>query len=260
MTESPLGEEREVRSFGGIAVDGAPVAYIISLAGVVTVLAFIPLSVVLGGGSSFPMSQGVYPLVGWILGPVAGALSSSIGALVGALVAPYTTSVIWVTITSAIVGSFTAGAMVDGGPRRHWWIPLAALFTLSYLLYAGRAVVQNGVELLPALLGSFIDWSALLLFILPTRTLAARWIGSSDMRRVATGLFLGTWIAAGLSHLTASTVMYFIINWPNPVWMMMAPMAPVEHAVRSLIGAVVGSGVIAGMRAAGLVKPRWAMY
>ena len=73
---APAGQERRVEFLGGAAVDGAPVAYIVVLAAVVAALAFIPFSVVLASGGSFPMSEGIYGLVGWILGPIAGAVAT----------------------------------------------------------------------------------------------------------------------------------------------------------------------------------------
>ena len=260
MTEKPLGEEREVKLLGGAAVDGAPVAYIVVLAAVVTGLAFVPLSVVIGSGKSFPMSQAIYPLIGWILGPIAGAVANGVGALIGVLLAPHTTTVPAATVLGALAGGFAAGSMAIRGPRQRWWLPLSVLFLLVYGLYAGRAVFQNGVGIGAVLLGSFIDWSAVLLFVLPTRRLASAWLGNQDLRWVAAGLFLGTWMVAGLSHMTAATVVYFVLNWPEAVWQAMAPVAPLEHLVRCVAGTVIGSGVIAGLRAIGLVKPREAIY
>ena len=83
----PTGPERRVEFIDSASIAGAPVAYVIVLAAVVAVLSFIPFSIVLSGGSSFPMAQGVYPLTGWLLGPWAGAVASGTGALVGALAA-----------------------------------------------------------------------------------------------------------------------------------------------------------------------------
>jgi len=255
MTHVPLGEEREVKRLSAIAIDGAPITYIIALASVVTVLAFIPLSVVLASGGSFPLSQGVYPLIGWLLGPLAGAVASATGALVGAFVAPYTTRSLPVSLLGALAGSFAAGTMGATGKRRAWLLPLHIAFGALLALYAGRAVVQNHVTVSAALLGSFIDWSAWLLFFLPTRTLATRWIADAHLSRVAMGLFLGTWIAAGFAHLAGSTVMYALTNWPNAVWLSMTPIAPLEHGARALTGTIIGVGVIAGLRAIGWTKP-----
>ena len=260
MSDTPLGEEREFKFSGGTAIDGAPVAYIIVLAAVAAGLAFIPLSAVIGAGKSFPMSQAIYPLIGWILGPLAGAVANTIGSSVGVLLAPHTTTVPAATVLGALFGGIAAGSMGLGGSRRNWWLAASVVGVLSFAAYAGRAVLLNGVGLVPVLLGSFIDWSALVLYLLPTRGLAARWIGSHDLGKLAAGLLLGSWMVAGLTHLLSSTIVYFLLNWPAPVWMAMAPLSPIEHVVRCVVGAAIGTGVIAGLRSIGLVKPQYAAY
>ncbi len=45
MVKEPLGEEREIRASDSVAIDGAPMAYVIVLAAVVTGLAFGPFSI-----------------------------------------------------------------------------------------------------------------------------------------------------------------------------------------------------------------------
>jgi hypothetical protein len=260
----PLGEEREVTQVSGVAIDGAPVAYIMTLAAVVTTLAFIPLSIVLGG-KSFPLSQAVYPLVGWILGPVAGPVASGIGALVGTFVAPHTSTFPLVTVVGAVVGSLTAGVMAASAhptrrERAWWWVPLSIALLLAYGLYMIWAWLRNGVAPYALVLGSFINWSALLLWLLPTRTLAVHWMHHEALKRVTVGVALGTWVTAGLSHMAAGMVMYFITNWPQEIWLGMAALAPLEHLIRTLVGTIISVGVIAGLRATGLVKPRWAGY
>lgn len=257
---APKGQERQVQFLGGAAIDGAPVAYIVVLAAVVAALAFIPFSVVLASGGSFPLSQGIFPLVGWLLGPIAGAVASGVGALIGVFLAPHTAGVPVVSILGAIVGSFTAGSMVLAGKRQAWWLPLTVIFIISWLLFAGRAVVQNGVSLYAAIAGSFLDWSAILLFALPTRVLAAKYIGSKNLGYTALGLFLGTWMVAGGYHVVQSMITYFMFNWPQEVWITLIPIIPFENLMRCLTGTVIGTGVIAGLRAIGLVKPTEAIY
>jgi hypothetical protein len=206
------------------------------------------------------MSQGVWALVGWMLGPIAGAIANGIGQLIGVFVAPHTAGVAGVTVWGAIIAGFAAGAMVLGKERSNWWIPLTVLWVLAWLLYAGRGIVQNGVGVWPAITATFINWSAILLWVLPTRTLFAKWIHGSNVALVAAGLFLGTWMVMGLSHLTQSVITYFMFNWPNELWVTLTPIIPVQHLARCVIGAVIGTGVIVGLRAIGLVKPKWAIY
>lgn len=258
----PSGEERKVIFSGGAAIDGAPIAYIVTLAAVVAVLTVvpIPISFVIGTGKNFPMSQGVYPLMGWLLGPLAGALADGIGALVGLMINPQNTSALLASLLGAVMGGLAAGSMRGEGPRRRWWLPLTAICVIFYGLYAGRAVFVNRAVGWHVLLGSFINWSALLLFALPTRTYFARMLVDADLRRVAVGLFGGTWMIAGLVHLSASWFVYWQVNWPAALWLVFAGAAPVEHLVRCIIGTVIGVGVISGLRAIGLVKPAEAVY
>ena len=147
MSEAPAGEEREVRFLEGATIDGAPVAYTVVLAAVVAVLALIPFSIILATGGSFPMSQGVWPLVGWLLGPVAGAVASGIGTTVGLFIAPHTAGVPLVSIVNSIVNSFAAGTMVIGEGRKRWWIPVAVLCIIAWILFVGRAIVIINSEL-----------------------------------------------------------------------------------------------------------------
>ncbi len=259
MAFQPSGQERTVTLQSSLAIDGASVAHIIVLAAIVTTLAAIPLSVVIGSGKSFPMSQAIYPLVGWLLGPIAGALATGIGALAGVFLFPHTTTIWWATVLGAVFGGFTAGTLHP--TRRRWsWLIGGTLAVLAYIAYAGRAVWQNGVAPLAVLAGSFIDWSALLLYLLPTRTLAGRWIGDSRPARLALGLALGTWMIAGLVHLFTAVWVYLIFNWPAAVWQAIAPMAPLEHALRTFVGAAIGTGVISGLRRLGLPRPEHALY
>jgi hypothetical protein len=259
MTQVPLGEERVVKPSAGTAIDGASVALIVVLAAVVAVLSFIPFSVMLGSAGSIEMSEGIYPLVGWLLGPVAGALASGLGRLVGVLLAPHTAGVPFVSVTGAMIGSFAAGSMVLEGKRRHWWIWLTIYLVTAYLLYAGRAVVQNGVGLLPAIGGSFLNWSGVLLYALPTRRWITRWLKSRHVGRLAAGLFLGTWMISGITHLNSATITYFMYNWPEEVWILLTPIIPVENLFRCLVGTVIGTGVIVGLRSIGIVKPQEAV-
>ncbi|WP_271251614.1 hypothetical protein [Pseudanabaena sp. Chao 1811] len=262
MTENqiPEGAEREVKTMGGAAIDGTPIAYIIVLAAVVTVLAFVPFSIVLGSGKGIPLSQSIYPLLGWLLGPLAGALASGIGTLIGVFLAPYTAGVPAIAIWGAVIASFAAGVMGASRKRRFWYLGLTVLFGLELAAYAYLAIVRNGIPVNTFIFGAFIDWSALVLFLLPTRTLFAQWISSTSFVKVAIGIFGGTWTICGLMHLSQVPFTYYLFNWPEPIWNTLIPIIPVENAMRGLSGAVIGTGVISGLRAINLVKPKEALY
>ncbi|MEA5536205.1 hypothetical protein [Crocosphaera sp. XPORK-15E] len=256
---TPQGQEREIKTLGSASLDGTPLDYIVVMAAVVTVLAFIPFSITIGSGGVFPLSQGIFPLLGWLLGPFGGAAASGIGTLIGVFLAPHTAGIPLVSIFGAMITSFTAGSMVLGKKRKYWWFGLAIIFIICLFVYSSLAM-KNGVSIPIIIVGSFIDWSALILFILPTRTLFARWINSSNLPLVGLGLFLGSWMIAGLSHLIKCAIVYPIYNWPEATWLFLTPIMPLENLVRALVGAFIGVRVIAGLRAIGLMKPKEAIY
>jgi hypothetical protein len=257
---TPAGRERRIQFLGGAAIDGAPVAYLIVLAAVVAVLAFFPLSAVLGMGGSFPLYQGVLGLLGWALGPIAGAVAGGIGALVGVFLAPHTVRVPFVSVAGAMAAAFAAGAMVGEGRRKNWWLGVFLFILAAYLYYIGRALFLNQISLWAVIAGTFINWSSLLLYALPTRPLIARWIRSSNLPRLAAGLALGSWMVYGLAHALSGAITYHMFNWPEEVWISLIPLTPLENLTRAAVGVIIGGGVIAGMRAIGLVKPEHAVY
>ncbi len=253
------GEEREIKSLGSAALDGTPLNHIMVMSTVVTVLNFIPFSITIGAGGIFPLSQGIFPLLGWILGPFGGAVASGIGTLMGVFLAPHTAGIPPISIFGAIISSFTAGTMTIGRHRRYWWVGIAIFFTIILFLYVSRAL-DNGVSMSIIIKGSLIDWSGLLFFILPTRTLFAKWINSKNLYLVSLGLFFGSWTISGLYHLSQVFITYNIFNWPEKVWIFLIPIMPLENLIRSLVGTFIGVRVIYGLRAIGIIKPQAAIY
>jgi len=255
----PEGEERQVQAVSGAAIDGAPITYIVVLAAVVTALAFIPFSVVLGSGSGMPLNQSIFPLLGWLLGPIAGAVASGIGTLIGVFLAPYTAGMPVVTVWGGVIGSFTAGAMVLGGRRQYWYLPLTALFVGELLFYFQHALM-NGVALKTIIAGTMVEWSGLILFALPTRKIFAHWISSPDLTKLGLGLFFGSWTVWGVTHLSQAVITYYLFNWPEPIGIALIPTIPFENLIRCIAGTIIGTGVISGLRAINLVKPKEAIY
>lgn len=255
----PKGKEREVKTLGVASINGTPLNYIVVLSTVVTVLAFVPFSITIGSGGLFPMSQGIFPLVGWLLGPLAGAITSGMGTLIGVFFAPHTAGIPLISIWGAVIASFTSGVMSSGKGNTCWRFVLTLIFVIELFLYTHHAL-SNGVSLPTIIAGSFIDWSGILLFALPTCSLIAQCIKSQKPFLVTVGLFLGTWMVMGLSHLGQVVITYYMFNWPEETWLFLAPIIPLENLIRSLIGAFIGIRVISGLRVIGLMKPKQAIY
>jgi hypothetical protein len=258
--QGPKGEERKVQWTGGPAIAGAPVAYIVVLASVVAVLAYVPIpvSAILGIGGSFPMSQAVYPLVGFILGPWAGALAAGIGRLIGVFLAPHTASTGLLSTVVAMVTAGSAGLLVQRRGRS--WVLAVAVFVLAALAYIGRGMTVD-VDLALGLQSTWVNLLGIVLWLLPTRLLARDWIGDARPTRLAAGLALGSWIVNTASFIVPNALMYnLLFRWPAAQWRLLTVVSPLEHVFRTVVGTVVGTGVILGLRAIGAVRPRDAGY
>lgn len=256
----PRGPAREVRFLESAAIDGTPVAYVVVLAAVVTALSFVPFSVVLATGGSFPMSQCIYGLLGWLLGPIAGALACGIGTAIGILVAPHTAGIWPLSLYMAMSCALAAGCFTSEHGRGLLRAGVVVWALLSFAAYVGRAYAVNHIPPRVIFFGSAVDWTAILLLASPVAPWVARSLRSAELRRVALGIVLGTWIAFGIAHTCGDAVSYTLFNWPEEIWLFLTPVMPVEFVARGVIGAIIGTGVIAGLRAIGLVKPRHAIY
>jgi len=259
MSSTPSAKEREVKFLGGTTIDGAPVAYVVVFAAVVTALSFIPFSMMLGGGTAFPLSQVIYPLTGIVLGPIAGAIASGIGATIAIFVAPHTAGSMPIfTVLGTMVSGFMAGSIVRGPQRTKWWIIPFVLIVSNNIGTDLFAILVQKVEVRVLLLFSIIFIVAWLLWILPTRKLFAKWIGDKNIALVAVAAFFITYMSCIIGMSVG--IDYYINPWPNEVYGFLIPLMPVEFTFRGLVGAVIGTGVIAGLRAVGVVKPKWALY
>jgi hypothetical protein len=101
------------------------------------------------------------------------------------------------------------------------------------------------------------NWLALLLWVSPLRGLAARWLQGP---RLVTGLALITYIATNAVNIVNATVEYFRVGWPAQVWVVLAPLIPLERLGLTVVGTFIGVGVIRGLRQVSLVKAEEAGY
>jgi hypothetical protein len=111
-----------------------------------------------------------------------------------------------------------------------------------------------------ALITTAANWLALLLWISPLRGLAVRWLRSPAGPRLIVGLALITYIATNAVNVVSATIEYFRIGWPAQVWFVLAPLIPLERLGLTLVGTVIGVGVIRGLRQVNLVKAENAGY
>lgn len=262
MSTITSGQERQVQFLGGANIDGAPVAYVVVFAAVVTALSFIPFSVSLGGGGgAFPLSQAILPLSGVILGPIAGTIANGIGTLIGVFVAPHTAGAIpLLTVLGNMIIGFAAGTIVKGKNRSKWWIIAVGISLIAYAFSTWLALGKNGVDIGIYLLFCLSMFLAYVLWFLPTRVLFSKWLSEKNLAKMAVALFFVTLMATIIGMNVTGAITYYMFAWPQEVFSMLIPMMPFEHFLRCMVGTIIGTGVITGLRAIGLTKAKWALY
>ncbi len=216
--------------------------------------------IVMASGGSFPLSQGIFPLVGIVLGPIAGAIANGIGTLIGIFIAPHTAGVPYISVMGALATGFAAGAMTIGLKRKSWAYIVGAVAIASILYVCYRAIFVNGVQSTTMLIYCLQYIICILLYILPTRTLFIKWIQTKNVAKMAVGLFFTTWITSVMINMFSTVFTYTMFNWPEEVFYVLVPTIPFEMLMRSVVGVVIGLGVIAGLRSIGLVKPVNSLY
>ena len=242
---------------GGIY--GAPISYVALLAAVTAVLQLIPFSVVLGPGISFPLSLATGGLMGILLGPWAGAIAVLIGGVIGVLIAPHTAFLGPLTILVLIMAPLASGLIVTG--RRYivgaFLIGAAVVWWILYIATDGMP--EDRLVLL-------FPWRYLipgiLLFVPVLNNKAVRLLRSEN--RLALGAALGyiIWISLQADH-TISSIVGNLILFPLPEEVyrfLLLFIIGAERGALTLVGVVIGLGVIFGLRRMGIQKPEQGVW
>lgn len=256
----PKGRRRDVTAVGGVTIGGAPVSYVAIMAAIVAVLAFIPASVVIGGtGAGWPLHDAVHPLIGLLLGPIAGPIASAIGILVGQAIAPHTS--LGPTGFLIGVGSAFAVGMVTRRGRWEWAVAVAVVLALHvvYLFQALAFGISPGLWLSNAIT---VTLGIVLISIPPIRHWANDTIRDEHPSwwQLLVALYIPFFFGS-VAGIQLNWVPAFAINpWPAEVWPVLIPIIAIERVVFPLIGALIGVGVITGLRRTAFAKPKYASF
>ena len=249
----------EMTSTRGRGIYGAPISYVALLAAVTAVLQLIPFSVVLGPGISFPLSLATGGLMGILLGPWAGAIAVLIGAVIGVLIAPHTAFLGPLTILVLVMAPLASGLIVTGRQRivGTYLIGSAVVWWLLYLITDGMP--EDTLVLL-------FPWRYLLpgilLFIPGINDRVLRLLGSENRLVLASALGYITWISLQTDH-TISSIIGNLILFPLPEEVyrfLLLYIIGAERGALTLVGVVIGLGVIFGLRRMGVQKPEQGVW
>ncbi len=258
--EAPRGEKREVSGIGGVAIAGTPVSYVAIMAAIVAVLAFVPASVVVGGmGGGWPLHDAIHPLVGFLLGPIAGPIASVVGMLVGNAIAPYTNLGPWSPLMG-LMSAFCVGMIVQRGNKWYWFIPwiIVAVLHVIYLVLALNYGIGFGLWMSNV----FTVTIALVLIAIPQiRNWSVAALKEPVISwRMGVAMYIIFFFGSTAGIQAIWTPGFATNPWPAEVWPVLIPIILVERVVFTLVGTIVGLGVVAALRRSSFVKPATAGY
>jgi hypothetical protein len=251
-----MGEVRSARSRG---IFGAPISYVALLAAVTAVLQLIPFSVVLGPGVSFPLSLATGGLMGILLGPWAGAVAVLVGGAIGVLIAPHTAFLGPLTILVLIMAPLASGLIVTGRHRIVGIYLLAAGILWWVIYFATTGMPQDKVVLL-------MPWRyivpGVLLFIPGLTEKAVRMLRSENRLALASALGYITWISLQTDHSISAIVGNLLLfPLPEEVYrILITTIIGAERGALTIVGIVIGLGVIVGLRRMGIRRPEQGVW
>lgn len=241
----------------GIA--GSPASYIALLAAVTAVLQMIPFSVVLGPGVSFPLSLAISGLIGVLLGPTAGTLSVAIGSGLGVMIAPHTAFMGPLTILVLAASALAGGLMAHG---KKLWV-VAYLIAASLLWWAIYLVMSGFPKNWVVMLQPWRYLVAAAMLLIPGLTeKAVAMLRSPNKLPLAVALGFFIWISSQVDHTLSSIIgNELIFQIPEEVWnVLIVGVIGAERGALTLVGMVIGTGVITGLRQMGVRRPEKSVW
>ncbi|MPM53863.1 hypothetical protein SDC9_100633 [bioreactor metagenome] len=209
---------------------------------VLAVASLLPSIPIIGLGSSFSVSTGLYPLAGMFFGPIPGAVCAAIGAALGMLIAPHTAWMGMATFLIGTVSAFAAGCVSRG---KTFVIPVGILAVCGGLWFTfeiGRAapmfpVVFYGFGVLACVAGGF----------LAKKNLTG---GNMALKIVS------VWLCAVAGMVTtaswANLVTLVLFQTPATVWNVLVFTSPVERACFAVGTTIIGVPLLVGLPKTGI--------
>lgn len=217
------------------------VALISVFAALYVVLVYIPLFYIFGAYGQFITAAIIIaPIIGIVLGPVGGALATAIGGAVGMVL----TGSMPMGVFSFLPGTFNA--LCVGLTFRGKWYASAVIFAAFIVAFAALPSIGDAKYFV------WLDALALLLLLTPASTLAVKYVKGTNPQELVLGVGTLAFIGVLIDHIVGSFIFQLLTPLPQSVWETVAFIYPVERLLVTIVAAIVGAGIIRGLKAYGL--------
>lgn len=224
-----------------IRLNARDVALTSIFAALYVALGYIPLFYIFGSYGQYMTAALIFaPITGIVLGPVGGGLATAIGGIIGMML----TGNMPMGIFSFLPGTF--GALCVGLTYRGRWYASAVIF--AFFIVAFAALPSIGAAKYYVWLHAF----ALLLLVSPASTLAVEYTKSLDPQKLVFGVSILAFIGVLVDHIVGSFLYQLLYPLPESVWATFAFVYPLERLLVTIVAAIIGVGIIKGVKASGL--------
>ena len=217
------------------------VAFVSVFAALYVVLGYIPLFYIFGAyGQYVTAALIIAPVIGIILGPVGGALATAIGGIVGMML----TGIMPMGPFTFLPG--TLDTLCIGLTFRGKWYASAGIFAVFIIAFAALPSIGAAKYFI------WLHATALVLLLSPASTLAVKYVKSTDPQELVLGVGILVFIGVLIDHIVGSFIFQLLTPLPQYVWETVAFIYPIERLLVTVVAAVIGAGIVRGIKASGL--------
>jgi hypothetical protein len=197
--------------------------------------------------------------MGVLLGPWAGTIAVLIGGAIGVLIAPHTAFLGPLTLLVLVMAPLAAGLIVTGR-HRLVGVYLLAAGVLWWVIY----IATDGMPADATVL--LMPWRyilpGILLFVPGLTEKAVRLLRSENRLAVAASLGYIIWISLQADHSISAIVGNLLLfPLPEEVYrLLILTIIGAERGALTIVGIVIGLGVIFGLRRMGIRKPEQGVW
>ena len=239
------------------------IAFLTVFTALYIILRFIPFSVIIGTtGAYLSLSDFLAPLIGIILGPYVGGLTVVIGNL-AAIGLGRPMSFFGLDFLPDLMAVLATGFLMQR--KRSSWAIVVGLNAALLAIFLLNPLTSVFVFSFPFV---WLHIVAFIVLLSPLSLMAAKWLCTIDIKRIAGGILVLSFIGVMMQHLAGSILFEVILNQVTnsipaasyrATWTAVFFVYPVERAILIASAVIVGTPLIYLLNKVPFLNPRTIM-
>jgi hypothetical protein len=255
-----VGKESDARA--AATIGGAPISWVAIIGALLGAGTMVPVVYYIEGGGYHSLAKAMYVPVVAILGPIGGMVSIMIGGGIALFIAPgavggpnFPASLTFdYLMLSILIGMILNGKWKQMIP--FWAVGLFFYIFIPWIIPGPAFVASVGIvgpyDFWPIFIASnWFDIGSIVIVLLFGAKIP-KWIRSDDRKTMVVAVLLTVW-ATEISHLYGWGIWAVVVSSPAELIAVLSAVAvPLERAVYSTVGALIGVPLLVALRKSGL--------